>query len=111
MTRQTTIRLTPATDRQIAELQSAGFGTVADVIRISIDRMHQQEKHTMSTDRTAEVNELRRIADVISYYESTDGTAEELVSVWEELAPDDKPEWFTGHDRQLLVRFVEELIA
>lgn len=49
MTRQTTIRLTPATDQQIDELQQSGFGTVADIIRIAIDRMSQQEKTNMKS--------------------------------------------------------------
>lgn len=48
-TRQTTIRLTPATDRQLDELQSNGFGTVANIIAIAVDRMHREEIDTMNT--------------------------------------------------------------
>lgn len=45
MPRQTSVNLTPATERQIAALRAQGYGTTTDVIRIAIDRMAQQEGH------------------------------------------------------------------
>jgi hypothetical protein len=42
-TRQTSIRLSELTDRQIEALTTQGFGSFSDIIRIAIDRMHQQE--------------------------------------------------------------------
>jgi hypothetical protein len=43
MTRQTSIQLTEATERQANALRARGFGTFTDVVRISIDRMYNQE--------------------------------------------------------------------
>lgn len=43
MTRQTSMQLTEATDRQIRALTVLGFGTLTDVVRTAVDRMHQQE--------------------------------------------------------------------
>ena len=37
------LRITPAMRSQLDDLIVLGFGTQADVIRIAIDRMHQQE--------------------------------------------------------------------
>lgn len=48
MPRQTSVQLTEATERQAAELKAAGYGTLTDIIRVAIDRMHQQERGTMS---------------------------------------------------------------
>lgn len=42
MTRQTSIQLTEATERQANALRARGFGTFTDVVRISIDRMYNQ---------------------------------------------------------------------
>lgn len=64
------------------------------------------------TDRTRQVNEIRRIADSIVNYDA-DGTAdaEEIVSFWEMQQTPGKPQWFDASDRRLLVRFVDELIS
>ena len=43
MTRQTSIQLTEATDRQVKALTEQGFGTFTDVVRIAIDRMYRTE--------------------------------------------------------------------
>lgn len=43
MPRQTSIQLTKATERQAKDLTAAGFGTFTDIVRIAIDRLHQQE--------------------------------------------------------------------
>ncbi len=43
MSRQTSIQLTEATERQAKDLTAAGFGSFTDVVRIAIDRMYQQE--------------------------------------------------------------------
>ena len=48
MPRQTSVQLTEATERQVAALKGAGFGSLTDVIRIAIDRMYQQEIPTVS---------------------------------------------------------------
>lgn len=47
MPRQTSIQLTEATERQAAYLQSLGFGTFTDVVRIAIDRIAQTEGFNM----------------------------------------------------------------
>jgi hypothetical protein len=43
MTRQTSMQITEATERQINALKSAGFGTLTDIVRLAIDRMYHQE--------------------------------------------------------------------
>ena len=43
MTRQTSLQVTEATERQAKALQSLGFGSFTDVVRLAIDRMFQQE--------------------------------------------------------------------
>lgn len=43
MPRQTSIQLTEATDRQVEALKLAGYGSLTDIIRIAIDRMHRDE--------------------------------------------------------------------
>ena len=50
MPRQTSLQLTPQMERQLEELKAAGFGTNTDVIRIALDRMHQQERMNMTTN-------------------------------------------------------------
>lgn len=50
MTRQTSLQLTPATERQVEYLRTAGFGTLTDIVRIAIDRMAIQEGYTMTED-------------------------------------------------------------
>ena len=41
--RQTTIQLSAATKRQIANLTTLGHGTQSEIIRVAIDRMHREE--------------------------------------------------------------------
>ena len=41
--RQTSVRLSPATLRQLEALTQAGWGMQSDIIRVAIDRMYQQE--------------------------------------------------------------------
>lgn len=48
MSRQTSVQLTEATERQAAELKAAGFGTLTDIIRVAVDRMHKEETKIMS---------------------------------------------------------------
>lgn len=43
MPRQTSLQMTPATDRQVEALQKLGFGTFTDIVRIAIDRMYREE--------------------------------------------------------------------
>lgn len=62
MPRQTSVQLTEATERQAAELKAAGYGTLTDIIRTAIDRMHQQETRTMSA-REQVVTLLKTIYD------------------------------------------------
>lgn len=51
MPRQTSIQLTESTEQQVSALQSLGFGTFTDIVRIAIDRMHMQER-PRNADRT-----------------------------------------------------------
>ena len=60
-------------------------------------------------DRNDEVNELWKMADYISYYDSTHSTAEELVAYYEDNV--DMPEWYDNHDRQLLIDRVRGYIS
>jgi hypothetical protein len=43
MPRQTSIQLVEATERQVTALQSQGFGSFTDIVRLAIDRMHREE--------------------------------------------------------------------
>lgn len=43
MTRQTSIQLTEATERQAKSLTAQGFGSFTDVVRLAIDRMYREE--------------------------------------------------------------------
>lgn len=51
MPKQTSFQATEATQTQLAALRQAGYGTTTDIIRIAIDRMHREEKETMSTSQ------------------------------------------------------------
>jgi len=48
MARQTSVQITDATDRQVNWLQSAGFGTFTDIVRLAVDRMYNQEVRDMN---------------------------------------------------------------
>jgi hypothetical protein len=43
MTRQTSIQLTDATQRQVEILKAQGFGTFTDIVRVAIDRLYRDE--------------------------------------------------------------------
>lgn len=43
MPRQTSIQLAEATERQVQALQSQGFGSFTDIVRLAIDRMYREE--------------------------------------------------------------------
>lgn len=59
MTRQTSIQLTEATDRQVKALTEQGFGTFTDIVRIAIDRMYTET-------RKQEAQEMKeRAVDVV----------------------------------------------
>lgn len=85
MPRQTSIQLTEATDRQVAALKTAGYGSLTDIIRIAIDRMYQQETRTMNSTNdtyyideqmlgnTATAADARRIAVEAVEYADGDG--------------------------------------
>lgn len=47
---QVSIQLTDAQLAQVSALQEAGFGNRSDIVRIAIDRMYQQETHTMTSN-------------------------------------------------------------
>ena len=59
-------------------------------------------------DRIDELNILDEIADCISYYNSTESTAEELVEYYE--SNESMPEWYDSHDRKQLIKKVSDLI-
>lgn len=69
------------------------------------------------TDRNRQVQWLRNEADAISYYggftESTPEDAKDFVELWA-LAKwhndEPKPSWFDDADKQLLIKFVAELL-
>jgi hypothetical protein len=42
MPRQTSIQLTGATERQVEELKAHGYGSLTDVVRVAIDRLHRE---------------------------------------------------------------------
>lgn len=60
-------------------------------------------------DRLTQVNELRAIADIISYYDTTNCTAHEAVEYYESV--ETMPEWYDEHDRRLLIKFAGEAIS
>ena len=43
MSRQTSLQLTPATERQVEYLRQEGFGNFTDIVRLAIDRMYRRE--------------------------------------------------------------------
>ena len=57
-------------------------------------------------DRMEQVNWIKQQVDIITYF--GDGTPEELVTFWERNVI--TPEWFDGHDRNLLVEWVAKAI-
>lgn len=59
MTRQTSVQVTEATDRQVKALTAQGFGTFTDVVRIAIDRMYRTET------RKQEAREMDKLAEDI----------------------------------------------
>lgn len=59
MTRQTSFQMTKATEKQVAAIRDAGFGSTTDIIRIAIDRMAQQEIKPVSN---ATLQEMARTA-------------------------------------------------
>jgi hypothetical protein len=48
MTRQTSVQLIEATERQVEALKSLGFGTFTDIVRVAVDRMYRDESDKMS---------------------------------------------------------------
>jgi hypothetical protein len=44
----TSIRMTDATERQVAQLQTAGFGNLSNIVAIAIDRMAREDRNDMS---------------------------------------------------------------
>lgn len=62
-TRQTSIRLSEVTERQIQELTARGFGSFSDVVRTAIDRMSQQEV-VMDTRQLAEAIYVEVYGDI-----------------------------------------------
>ncbi len=69
MPRQTSIQLTEATERQAAALKGAGFGSLTDIIRISIDRMYREEIPTVTTTVTHKYNLSSNMAHRINFDE------------------------------------------
>lgn len=55
-TRQTSIRLSPVTDRQIRVLMGRGYGSFSDVVRTGVDRVYREEM-AMETKRITELAE------------------------------------------------------
>ena len=59
-------------------------------------------------ERMRQLKTLDTIADVISYYDSTESTAKELVKFYESEGL--MPDWYNDHDRGLLITKVENII-
>jgi len=55
-TRQTSIRLSPVTDRQIEALMARGYGSFSDIVRTGVDIVYREEM-AMETKRIAELAE------------------------------------------------------
>ena len=57
MSRQTSMQLTPATERQVEYLRQEGFGNFTDIVRLAIDRMYRREHYQRDivNHHTAEV--------------------------------------------------------
>jgi Arc/MetJ-type ribon-helix-helix transcriptional regulator len=45
------VRLSEQQAKQLAELETAGFGNQSDIIRTALDRMYQEEKRNMKADQ------------------------------------------------------------
>lgn len=65
----------------------------------------------MMNDRMEQIRWLKYQADIILHYDTTESTAEELVTYWEQNIEDPKrlrnlPTWFDDHDRELIVEYV-----
>jgi hypothetical protein len=58
--------------------------------------------------RIDQINWLKLQADTISYYDSTNSSARELIKYWEEN--EEMPKWYDEHDHILLIELVENLI-
>ena len=71
---------------------------------LAVDKLYQQE----TTMRDNQIKELEIIADVISYYDTSNCTAAEAVEYYE--SQENMPEWYDDHDRGLLTRMVHKLI-
>ena len=114
-TRQTTIRFAERTDEQLAKLADL-FGDRTKAITVAIDRLYQTEitERGETMDRTGQVDWIRNLADNIAA-NLGEGTAGELVGYalsdeGRESWGIELPDWFDSHDRNLLIRFVAELL-
>jgi len=59
MSRQTSIQLSAAQERQIAALKQLGFGNLSTIFRIALDRMYRQETQMNNVDVNELVHEYR----------------------------------------------------
>ncbi len=74
--RQTTVRLSPATLRQIEALTLNGWGTQSDIIKVSIDRMYREEisvKSALTQDEQEQATQIARFVMEQGRVQSEDG--------------------------------------
>lgn len=82
MTRQTSIQLTEATDRQVKALTEQGFGTFTDIVRIAIDRMYTET-------RKQEAQEMKERAVDVMVVDDIDAAVDVMREMGEDGAFDD----------------------
>jgi len=89
MTRQTSVQLTEATERQADALRARGFGTFTDIVRLAIDRMYNQEVRTMETKARAIVAVVGGdVNECLAWLNDGDGDVmplEECIEEWREV--------------------------
>jgi hypothetical protein len=101
MTRQTSIQLTEATERQANALRARGFGTFTDVVRLAIDRMYREETEMETMQIRVEFSEDGLFGgwEDMEYYDIEASRAayrDELETALEEAFPGAEIEVVTG---------------
>ncbi len=74
--RQTTVRLSPATLRQIEALTLNGWGTQSDILKVSIDRMYREEisvRNSLTQDEQEQATQIARFVTEQGRVQSEDG--------------------------------------
>jgi hypothetical protein len=64
------------------------------------------ERTNPMNDRNQQIDWLFEQANTISYYDTSNSTARELVEYWEKNTS--TPKWYDNHDREYLIELVEK---